>query len=75
MAKKSERKKKSRSKYDDDTQKKVIKDVKEGATQMSLSKKYKVPRSTVWSWCKKAGLVTPMKKKKSRNVENEKKQN
>lgn len=59
--KKSETKKESRSKYGKTKQDKVIEEIKKGKTQMAVSKKYKIPRSTVWSWCKKAGLVTPMK--------------
>lgn len=50
-------------KYKEDTIKKVLEEIKGGKSQMQVAKQRKIPRATVWAWCKKAGMVTPMKKK------------
>lgn len=44
-------------KYKEERKQKVIEKVKKGIPYRKVAKQHNIPKSTVWAWCKKAGIT------------------
>lgn len=57
-------------KYNDKKREKALTEIKKGTSQLKVAKQLGIPRSTIWGWMNKEGLV---KSKKAKSVPNAKK--
>lgn len=52
-------------KYTEKKKQKALNEIKNGKSQMKVAEQIGVPRSTVWGWMKKAGMVKSQKASKA----------
>jgi len=48
-------------KYTEKKKQKALNEIKNGKSQMKVAEQIGVPRSTVWGWMKKAGMIKSQK--------------
>jgi len=62
-------------KYTEKKKEKALNEIKNGKSQMKVAEQIGVPRSTVWGWMKKAGMIKSQKASKASKKSTVKKTN